>query len=144
MNQGDEIAAFLGRYAATLTGFDAKGAADLWATPGMIIDQNFAGVLNDRETIAQGLEQSYPTYRRLGLAAVTHECLDVTDLTEKITLVHVRWHFFDSEGTELTDSTAYYILRRDDAGLQACVCIQVDDAEKILALAAERGVHLTP
>ena len=110
----------------------------------MIIDQDFAGVVNDRETMAQGLEQSYPTYRRLGLASVTHECLDVTDLTEKTTLVHVRWHFFDAKGTQLTDSTAYYILRRDDAGLQACVCIQVDDAEKIQALAAERGVHLTP
>jgi hypothetical protein len=34
MNHGDEIDAFLGRYAATLTGFNAKGAADLWAMPG--------------------------------------------------------------------------------------------------------------
>ena len=115
INDGDEIDAFLGRYAATLTG----------------------------ETMAQGLEQPYPTYRKPGLASVTHECLDVTDLTEKITLVYVRWHFFDSEGTQLTDSTAYYILRRNDAGVQACVCIQVDDAEKIQALAAERGVDLT-
>jgi hypothetical protein len=144
MSHGNEIDAFLGHYAAALTGFNAKGAADLWAMPGMIIDHDFAGVLNDRETMAQGLEQSYPTYRKLGLASVTHECLDVTDLTEKITLVHVRWYFFDSEGAQLTDSTAYYILRRGDAGLQACVCIQVDDAEKIRALAAERGVDLTP
>ena len=143
MTHDAEIDAYLERYAATLTAFDAEGASALWATPGMIIDKTFAGVLEDRETMAHGLQQSYPTYQRLGLASVTHECLEVKDLTEAITLVHVRWHFFDAEGTQLTDSTAYYILRRDDDGLHACVCVQVDDDEKIRALAAARGVDLT-
>ena len=138
-----EINAYLERYAATLTDFDAHGAAELWATPGMIIDKTFAGVVEDREAMARGLEQSYPTYQRLGLASVSHECLEVKELTEVITLVHVRWHFFDDEGAQLTDSTAYYILRRGDDGLLACVCVQVDDAEKIRALAASRGVDLT-
>lgn len=51
------------RYAAMLTAFDAQGAAALWATPGTIIDKTFAGVVEDRETMARGLEQSYPTYQ---------------------------------------------------------------------------------
>jgi hypothetical protein len=144
MNQTDhEIDDYLARYADTLTAFDAQGAAKLWATPGMIIDDRFAGVLNDRETMAQGLEQSYPVYQKLGLASVTHECLNVEDLTDAIKLVHVRWHFYDADGNQLTDSTAYYLLRRHDDGLQACVCVQVDDATKLQALAAERGVDLS-
>jgi hypothetical protein len=48
MDRDAEIDAYPGRYAATLTAFDARAAADLWATPGMIIDKNFAGVLGDR------------------------------------------------------------------------------------------------
>lgn len=48
MDRDAEIDAYPGRYAATLTAFDARAAADLWATPGMIIDKNFAGVLDDR------------------------------------------------------------------------------------------------
>lgn len=137
-----EIDDYLTRYAATLTTFDSKAAADLWATPGMIIDDRFAGVLNDRESMAQGLEKSYPLYRELGLASVSYECLDTQNLTDAIKLVQVRWLFHDADGNQLTDSTAYYIVRRDNDGLHACVCVQTDDAEKLQTLAAERGIDL--
>ncbi|MBA8824126.1 hypothetical protein FHX42_001455 [Saccharopolyspora lacisalsi] len=137
-----EIDDYLTRYAATLTTFDSKAAADLWATPGMIIDARFAGVLNDRESMAQGLEQSYPLYRELGLASVSYERLDTQNLTDAIKLVQVRWLFNDADGNQLTDSTAYYIVRRDNDGLHACVCVQTDDAEKLQTLAAERGIDL--
>jgi hypothetical protein len=138
-----EIDDYLARYAAALTDFDSRAGASLWATPGMILDDRFAGVLDDRDAMAQALEQSYPLYRELGLASVGHECLNVDQLTDAIRLVHVRWHFYDANGNELTDSTAYYVVRRDDDGLHAFVCIPVDDAEKIRALAAERGVDLS-
>ncbi|TDC51005.1 hypothetical protein E1281_21235 [Actinomadura sp. KC345] len=137
-----EIDDYLTRYAATLTTFDSKAAADLWATPGMIIDDRFAGVVNDRESMAQGLEQSYPLYRELGLASVSYEHLDTRHLTDAIKLVQVRWLFNDADGNQLTDSTAYYIVRRDNDGLHACVCVQTDDAEKLQTLAAERGIDL--
>lgn len=138
-----EIDDYLTRYAASLTSFDSRAAADLWATPGMIIDDRFAGVLEDRDALARGLELSYPLYRKLGLASVGHECLEVEQLTEAIRLVHVRWLFHDADGNQLTDSHAYYVVRRDSDGLHACVCIQVDDAEKIQALATERGIDLS-
>ncbi len=143
MTTAQEIDDYLTRYAATLTAFDSRAAAGLWATPGMIVDDTFAGVLDDRESMAQGLEQSYPLYRELGLASVTHECLEIQHLTDAITLLKVRWHFLDTDGDELTDSNAYYLLRRTDEGLQACVCIQTDDAQKLQALATERGVDLS-
>ena len=144
MKQTDtEIEDYLTRYAATLTAFDSKAAADLWATPGMILDDRFAGVLDGRETMAQGLEQSYPMYRKLGLASVGHECLKVDELTEQIKLVQVRWLFYDANGSQLTDSNAYYVVRRDEDGLHACVCIQTDDAEKLQGLAIERGIDLS-
>ena len=109
----------------------------------MILDDRYTGVVEDRDTMAQGLERGYPLYRKLGLASVSHECLDVSQLTDMIMLVHVRWKFYDADGTQLTDSTAFYIVRRDDDGLHACVCVQVDDAEKIHALATERGTDLS-
>lgn len=138
-----EIDDYLTRYAGTLTAFDSTAAADLWAMPGMIIDDRFSGVIGDRESMAQRLEQSYPLYRALGLASVGHECLEVRDLTEVISLVQVRWLFHDAVGGLLTDSNAYYVIRRDDDGLHACVCIQTDDAEKLQALASGRGVDLS-
>lgn len=144
MNTTDrEIDDYLARYAATLTAFDSEAAADLWATPGMILDNRSAGVLEDRETMAQGLERSYPLYRELGLTSVSHQCLEIEHLTDTIKLVQVRWLFHDADGKQLTDSNAYYIVRRDDDGLHACVCIQTDDAEKLHTLAAQRGIDLS-
>ena len=43
----------------------------------------------------------------------------------------------------MTDSNAYDIVRRGDDGLQACVCIQIDDAAKLHALAADRSIDLS-
>jgi hypothetical protein len=133
---------YLDRYADSLTRFDAEAAAELWSTPGMIVDDRFSGVLESRDAMVAGLEQSYPLYRQLGLATVGWELLAATSMTDAITQVQVRWLFYDGDGRLLTDSTSYYVLRRDDDGLRACVCIQTDDLEKLQALAAEHGIPM--
>ena len=144
MNDIDtEINDYLTRYTATLTAYDAQAAAGLWGTPGMILDDRSAGVVESREAMASGLEQSYPLYRKLGLASVGHEHLGHEQLSDTIFLVRVRWLFYDADGNQMTDSISNYILRRDDEGLRAFVCIPTDDAEKLQALAAAQGIDLS-
>jgi hypothetical protein len=133
---------YLDRYADSLTRFDAEAAAELWSTPGMIVDDRFSGVLESRDAMVAGLQQSYPLYRQLGLASVGWELLGATAMTDAITQVQVRWLFHDGDGGLLTDSTSYYVLRRDDDGLRASVCIQTDDLAKLQALAAEHGIPM--
>ncbi|RFU85275.1 hypothetical protein DY218_18450 [Streptomyces triticagri] len=138
-----ELDDYLTRYAGTLTSYDSRAAAELWGSPGMILnDQQGAGVVESREAMAAGLEQSYPVYRRLGLASVGYERLGHQQLSDAIFLVRVRWLFYDSDGTEMTDSFAAYILRRGEEGLRAFVCVPADDAEKLQALADKKGVNL--
>ncbi|MET7543383.1 hypothetical protein [Streptomyces sp. NPDC005507] len=138
-----DIDDYLARYAGTLTSYDAQAAADLWGSPGMILnDQQGAGLLESREAMASGLEQSYRLYRKLGLASVGYERLSHDQLSDTIFLVRVRWLFYDKDGNQMTDSHASYILRRGDEGLRAFVCVPADDAEKLQALATEKGVSL--
>lgn len=137
-----QIADYLNRYAETLTNFDATGASALWAMPGVIVDDNFSGVVESREAMAAGLEQSYPLYKKLGLFSVGYELLRQEQLSDALTRVHVRWLFYDVNGDQLIDSNGHYILRREDDGLRACVCIQTDDAMKLQSLAADRGIDL--
>ncbi|MFG2212583.1 hypothetical protein [Streptomyces sp. NPDC048638] len=138
-----EIDDYLARYASTLTSYDAHAAADLWGSPGMILnDQHGAGVLESREAMASGLEQYYPLYRKLGLASVGYERLSHEQLSSTVFLVRVRWLFYDEDGNQMTDSLGSYILRRGDEGLRAFVCIPADDAEKLQALAAKQGINL--
>lgn len=139
----DTISAYLTRYADSLTAFDAETAAGLWSAPGMIVNDRSSGVLDSRDAMIEGLRQSYPIYQRLGLASVGFELLEQRDLSDRLVLVHVRWLFFDAGGAQLTDSDSYYLLRREDeAGLQACVCVETDAAQKLQALADARGVDL--
>jgi hypothetical protein len=133
---------FLERYAGTLTNLDAGAAADLWSTPGMIIDEQVSGVLESREHMVEGMEQSYPIYQQLGLASVGYDLLSEQHLSAALLLVNVRWLFLDAAGDELTDTTSYYLLRKEGTQLRACVCIETDAAAKLQALAAERGVDL--
>ncbi len=142
-NLDTEIDDYLTRYAATLTNFDANAAADLWGTPGLILDDRSAGAADSRDAMVTGLEQGYPLYRKLGLASVGHEYLGCEQVTDSVIIVRVRWLFYDADGGQLTDGTNIYVLRRDDDGLHAYVCIATDEAEKIQALAAARGVDLT-
>ena len=137
-----QIADYLDRYAETLTNFDAAGAAELWAMPGVIVDDNFSGVIESRDAMAAGLEQSYPLYQKLGLSSVGYELLKQEQLSDALTRVHVRWLFYAANGDQLTDSNGHYILRREGEGLRACVCIQTDDATKLQSLAAEKGIDL--
>lgn len=140
----EQIDDYLTRYAATLTDLDAEAAADLWTTPGLIADDRFSGVLESRDAMVQGLKQSYPVYQQLGLGSVGYELVDENHLTAGLVLVRVQWRFFDTDGELLTDSNAYYLLRAEETGLRATVCVQTDDAEKLQALAASRGIDLTP
>ncbi|MGM1018338.1 MAG: hypothetical protein ACQEW8_12455 [Actinomycetota bacterium] len=133
---------FLERYAGTLTDLDARAAADLWSTPGMIIDEQVSGVLESREHMVEGMEQSYPIYRKLGLSSVGYELLREQQLSDALVLVNVRWLFLGVAGDELTDTTSYYLLRAERSRLRACVCIETDAAAKLQALAAARGVDL--
>lgn len=112
--------------------------------PGTIVDDRFSGVVQSRDEMAQGLTQSYPLYQQLGLASVGYELLDDQHLTDALVLTRVRWTFLDADGDLLTDSNAYYLLRAEDGDLRATVCVQTDDAEKLQALAASRGIDLTP
>ncbi len=138
-----DLVDYLDRYAQTLTDLDAPAATALWSMPAVIADSNFTGVIETRELMRDGLSRSYPLYQQLGLDSVGYELIDASNLTESLVLAHVQWQFLEKSGALLTDSTAYYLIREEAGGLLASVCIQIDDAEKLQALATRLGVDLT-
>lgn len=81
-------------------------------------------------------------YRQLGLAVVTYELGEVTQLTDALALIQVRWLFHDVDGDLSTDSRSYYLLRDEESPLRATGCIQVDDLKKLQALAQRLGIEL--
>ncbi|MEV6341397.1 hypothetical protein AB0M12_42585 [Nocardia vinacea] len=143
MTTREEIEAYLVEYQEALSAFDAQRSVAQWGAPGTMVSDAFVGTVATTAELVEGLEQSYPLYQSLGLASVDHTVLEHVDLSERITRIHVRWHFYDVEGNLLTDSDYEYLLRRDDDGqLRAYVAVAIDEMEKIAALAAEKGIQL--
>ena len=131
---------YLTRYAASLTDLDERIGGTLVDAGNdrgrpVLRCARFASCHGGRTTAV------LPSYQQLGLASVRYKLLRQERLSDALTLVHVRWIFFDGEGAQLTDSISYYVLRRDVDGLSACVCIQTDDVDKLQALAIERGIE---
>ncbi|MFF0529064.1 hypothetical protein ACFYT3_11785 [Nocardia amikacinitolerans] len=143
MTTRDEIESFLDEYQAALSAFDAERSAAMWGTPGTILSDGFVGSLSSNAEMAQGLAQSYPFYRRLGLARVGHTLLEHVDLTPLITRIRVRWHFYDENDDLLTDGDYEYLLRRDDEALRTYVAVPIDEVEKLTQLAAAKGIDLS-
>ncbi|MEV6359566.1 hypothetical protein [Nocardia asteroides] len=139
----DELERFLDDYQAALAAFDSERSAALWGLPGMILSDEFAGALDSRELMAQGLAQSYPLYRNLGMGGVEHTLLEHAALTKRMARLRVRWHFRDTAGAPLVDSDYEYLLRRDDDGWHAYVAVAIDEAAKLAGLAAEKGIDLS-
>ncbi|WP_370616918.1 hypothetical protein [Mumia sp. Pv 4-285] len=140
----DDVSRFLTAYGDSLAAFDAERSAALWGTPGTIVSDTFAASLDSRQEMVEGLRQSYPLYRALGLVGVRFEVEEAVDLTDVLVRVRVRW-LFDGEGGELlADSTYEYLLRRDADGLHAYVSVDIDAQEKLADLARRKGVDLSP
>ncbi|MGH1564243.1 hypothetical protein [Mumia sp. DW29H23] len=138
----DDVTRFLSAYAASLTAFEAERSAALWGTPGTMVSDAFVGTLSSRAEMAAGLQQSYPLYQALGLAAVRFEVEEEVALTDALVRVRVRWLFDDADGAVMTDSTYEYLLRRDADGLHAYVAVDIDAQEKLAELARRQGIDL--
>ncbi|AWG97282.1 hypothetical protein [Rhodococcus ruber] len=117
---------FFTLYGEALAGFDAEASAALWGEPGTILTDSFAGSLPTRKEITEALAQSNQTYREHGLAAVGHELLDLSPVTEKIVRARVRWSFRDANDSVMGTSDYEYLLRDDPEGLHAYVAVGCD------------------
>ena len=134
---------FFGRYGAALENFDARTSAALWGAPRAMLSDAFAGALGTDDEVAAALEQSYPLYRRLGLAGVEFDVLEEVPITDRITRARVRWHFLDADGERMSRSDyEYYVQRGDDGGLTVRFALGIDDAEQLAALMHRKGLDV--
>lgn len=139
----NRLTEFLERYGGALAAFDARASASMWGEPRAILSDAFAGALGSDEELVAALEQSYPLYRRLGLAGVEHELLEEAPITDRITRVRVRWHFLEESGERMSRSDyEYYVAEGDDGELRVRFAVGIDDAEQLADLARRKGVDL--
>lgn len=142
MSEHSAIDEYFRKYAQAATDFDADASASLWGIPGTILDDRNVVVAETREKMKQGLQQSHPIQRKLGLASVSYELLETSTITDAVGSAKVRWLFHDAAGDLLTDGSYFYVLRRDADGYHAYFSVSIDATEKLMALAKAKNIDL--
>ncbi|WIY84056.1 hypothetical protein [Propionimicrobium sp. PCR01-08-3] len=138
-----EIYGYLSEYAAAMASFDAERVAALWGNPATVLTDDDVIVAQTHAETVSAMDDSYPKLKKLGLASVGHELIEVSELSEKLVRVRVRWIFHDKDGAVLTAISYIFVLRRDDDGqLRAYIAIPMEENEKLARVAQRRGVDL--
>ena len=114
----------LDRFARAITSGDGAAAAELWATPSLVVSDEQVMAVSSREEVARFFAGAREQYRARGITDTRADVLSIEQLTPRTFLVDVRWPWLDEDGKEQGDESSSYVLRRDDAGalrLQAAV-----------------------
>ena len=106
----------LDRLARAITSGDGQAAAELWASPALVISDEQVMAVANREQVAQFFSGAREQYHSRGITDTRADVLRIEQLTPRICIVDVRWPWLDADGKEQGDESSSYILRRDEGG----------------------------
>lgn len=112
-----EIQEFLDRLAQALTAGDGERAAQLWATPALMLGDETAEVLGSKEDAVKLFGGAKQMYTSRGIVDTRGEIQKIEWLTDKLALVSVRWPYLDERGEEIGEESSYYAVRREKDGM---------------------------
>jgi hypothetical protein len=120
----DQINTSLQRYGQALSAGDLAGIASCWEVPALVLADDGAVAVSDTSQLRSFFAQVIGWYRSRGLLATRPELERAVALTERLTLVEVRWPSFDQAGIQQSSERSHYILRLGNDGqhrIQAAV-----------------------
>lgn len=112
----DLIRQSLERYGEALSAGDLAGIWSCWEVPGLVLADDGAIAVSDQSQFEAFLARALGWYQSRGLMATRPELERAVALTERLTLVTVRWPSFDHAGAERYSERSHYILRLGDDG----------------------------
>jgi ketosteroid isomerase-like protein len=111
-----DVASFLDRYAAALTGGDLPGVAACYALPALVVGDGATIPVSEPAQVEAAFGGAAAAYRAQGLVGLRPEVRAVDPLTGALTLVDVHWAYLDDGGGERRHTAYRYLLRRAEDG----------------------------
>lgn len=112
----DQIKQSLERYGEALSAGDLASIWNCWEVPGLVLADDGAIVVSDKGQLEGFFARAIGWYQSQGLMATRPELERTMALTERLTLVTVRWPSFDHAGVERSSDRSHYILRLGNDG----------------------------
>ncbi|MCO1659236.1 hypothetical protein [Pseudonocardia humida] len=131
-------------YGRALVEGDVETTVARYGFPCMAMADDFVGTLAEPDELRAALGQAAGYYAQFGAADVRPEILGVDEISDKLTRVRLRWHYFRADGVELVATNHEYTWRATDEGPKIHLTVAIDEAEKLAALAAGDRERVSP
>lgn len=93
-------------------------------------------VLFEQAAFLDNSQKLIALYQELGIKQVPFSIESNVQLSAKLSLVSVIWHFNSADGEQVYQATTRYLMRDTGAGLKIKAVIVVDETSKIQQLKA--------
>jgi len=88
----------------------------------------------EKEAFAKNTQQVLANYESIGVKNVSFEIKAISDVSESLKLVSVKWYFKDGSNNEIYNATTKYVFRESDAGLKIKSVFVIDETSKFSKL----------
>jgi hypothetical protein len=116
-----EVQTFLDGFARALTRGDAPGIASMWHVPAFVFGDDMTTPVHSRAQLEEFFGGAKGEYNDRGVTDTRAQITRLTELTDRIVSVDVRWPYLDAHGGEVGGESSTYLLRRDEDGAFAIV-----------------------
>jgi ketosteroid isomerase-like protein len=110
------VRALLARLARALTSGDGKAAAEMWATPALVLGDDLALTVSASADLQEVFGGAKAHYNARGITDTRPDILRLDWVTHRLAIVEVRWPYLGADGDELGEETSTYIIRREPDG----------------------------
>lgn len=110
------VRTFMQKFAAALSGGDAKAIALMWGVPALVMHDGGTRAVSTRQEVEAFFSGAKEQYAARGINEARPEIQSLDWLTERIVITKVRWPYIDTSGREIGEESSTYTLRQDDDG----------------------------
>ena len=110
------LRSLLARLARALTSGDGEAAAEIWATPALVLGDDLALTVGSGGVIRDVFGSAKAQYDARGITDTRPDILRLDWITQRLAIVEVRWPYLAADGEEIGEETSTYVIRREPDG----------------------------
>ena len=110
------VRSLLAGLARAITSGDGQAAAEMWATPALVLGDDIALTVSSSADIRDVFGGAKTQYNARGITDTRPDILRLDWITQRLAIVEVRWPYLAADGDEIGEETSTYVIRREPNG----------------------------
>lgn len=110
-------------FSQALTNGDIEAIKNHWGIPSLVMSNQIQMAVKSESEIERFFKGTKEQYKLRGISEAVPEIENIQWLTDRISLVGVRWPYYDMRGREVGEESSCYTLKLDDNNRLRIFCV---------------------